>query len=136
MKKTILLLIISLVCTFSVVKGLVMPFQGDLVTELSDRFKNGNAKGISKHFSPTVNFSLLNNENVYSSAQSEIILDNFFRSNPPQSVKIVHRLDNHSNYQHVVLLLGTTRGAYRVALSLKGVDKELQLIEIRIEESN
>jgi hypothetical protein len=136
MSKIIIILFISLLCTLNASKGVSLPLQGDLISELSDNFRTGNSKGISKHFSSTVNLSLLENENVYSSAQSEIILDSFFRTHAPQKAKIIHRLDNHSNYQHVVILLTTNRGDYRVALSLKGAERELQLIEIRIEASN
>jgi hypothetical protein len=78
----------------------------------------------------------MNNENVYSRVQSEIILDKFFKEYPPQSSKVIHRLDNKSNYQHAVLLLSTAKGDFRVAISLRGSEKDLQLIEIRIEKPN
>lgn len=108
----------------------------DIVTELSESFRMGNSKEIAKHFSSSVSLSLLNNENVYSSAQSEIILDSFFRSNPPQQSKVLHHLDNNANHQHAVLLLTTSSGNFRVALSLKKNNNLLQLIEIRIDQSN
>lgn len=136
MKKVLLIVFFSLIWGFYPVQGDTLPIQGDTVVEISNQFRSGNAKELSKYFSSTVNLSLLNNENVYSNAQTEIILTSFFRSHPPQKVKIIHRLDNHSNYQHAVLLLNTSKGDYRVAFSLKGTDKHLQLVEIRIEESN
>ena len=136
MKQILLTLIILITTGFYSVRGDTEPVQADSVVEIANHFKSGNSKELSRHFSSSVTFSLLGNENVYSSAQTEIILTSFFRSHPPQKVKIVHRLDNHSNYQHAVLLLNTSNGDYRVAFSLKGSEKQLQLIEIRIEESN
>ncbi len=136
MKQILLTFIILITTGFYSVKADTLPTQADLVVEIASHFKSGNSKELSKYFASSVTLSLLNNENVYSSAQTEIILTSFFRSNPPQKVKIIHLLDNNSNYQHAVLLLNTSNQDYRVAFSLKGSDKHLQLIEIRIEEIN
>lgn len=106
----------------------------DVVLEIANHFKNSNSKEIATYFSSIVNFSLLNKENSYSSAQTEIILNNFLKSNHPDSVKIIHRLEGQSNYQHAVIQLSTTKGEFRVAYSLKGSSDDLKLIEIRIEE--
>lgn len=134
--KRILLIFCMLITTgFFSVKGNTMPVQGDIVVEIANHFRSGNTKELSKYFSSSLTLSLLNKENVYSSVQTEIILTSFFRSHPPQKVKIIHRLGNQSNYQHAVLLLSTSNGDYRVAFSLKGSEKQLQLIEIRIEET-
>ena len=105
----------------------------DVILEIATHFKNSNSKEIASYFSSNVNFSLLNKENSYSSAQTEIILDNFLKSNQPNNVKIIHRLDGQSNYQHAVIQLSTYKGEFRVAYSLKGSSDDLKLIEIRIE---
>lgn len=138
MKKTILLLILSLLWGVKASQGdgIAHKTQEDSVMEISNQFRLGNTKGLSKYLSSSVTLSLMNNENVYSKAQSEIILDKFFKENPPQTSRIIHRLENNSNYLHAVLLLDTEKGDYRVAISLKDVNKQLQLIEVRIEKSN
>lgn len=129
-------MIFSLLCGINASQGNFIPkMQEDIIQEISNHLKSGNTKGLSKYFSSSVNLSLMNNENVYSKAQSEIILSKFFKEHPPQSSKIIHRLENKSNYQHAVFLLNTSKGDYRVAISLKS-DKQLELIEIRIEKSN
>jgi hypothetical protein len=110
--------------------------QEDRISEISNQFRQGDTKELSKYLSTSVTLSLMNSENVYSRAQCEIILDKFFKEYPPQSSKVVHRLDNNSNYQHAVFLLNTTKGDFRVAISLRGAEKDLRLIEIRIEKSN
>lgn len=136
MKKHILLLIFSILWGTNASQGYFMPnIQEDAIADISHQFKTGNTKGLSKYLSSSVNLSLMNNENVYSKAQSEIILSKFFKENPPQSSKVIHRLENKSNFQHAVILLTTNKGNYRIAISLKS-DKQLELIEIRIERSN
>lgn len=137
MKKYILLLILSLLWDVRASQGdIKLPIQEDDIATISTQFGLGNTKVLSKYLSSSVSLSLKHNEYIYSKAQAEIILDKFFKENVPQSAKIMHRLSNNSNYEHAVLLLSTDKGEYRVAISLKGVDKQLQLIEIRIERSN
>jgi hypothetical protein len=137
MKKIILLLIFSLLSgVHASQRDYRLLSQEDRISEISNQFRQGNTKELSKYLSSSVNLSLMNNENVYSKVQSEIILDKFFKEYPPQSSKVIHRLDNNSNYQHAVLLLSTAKGDFRVAISLRGSEKDLQLIEIRIEKSN
>lgn len=137
MKKTILLLILSFIWNVKASEGdLKLAAQEDYITEISTQFALGNTKELSKYLSSSINLSLKNNENVYSKAQTEIILEKFFKENNPQSSKITHRLSNNSNYEHAVLLLNTDKGDYRIAIALKDSDRQLQLIEIRIERAN
>lgn len=137
MKKIILMLILSFIWSVKASEtDHKLAVQADYIIEISTQFGSGNTKELSKYFSSSINLSLKNNENVYSKAQTEIILDKFFRENSPQSSKITHRLSNNSNYEHAVLLLNTDKGDYRVAIALKDSDKQLQLIEIRIERVN
>ena len=131
------LLVFSLLSGVPASQGDLMGnFQESRISEISNQFRKGNTKELSKHLSSSVNLSLMNSENVYSKAQSEIILDRFFKEYPPQSLKIIHRLDNNSNFQHAVFLLNTAKGDFRVAVSLRGAEANLQLIEIRIEKPN
>lgn len=107
----------------------------DLIAELSGQFRQGNAKEISKYFSPTVNLSILNDNNVYSKVQAEIILESFFKTNSPTGSKIVHRLDSNPNYQYAVIELNTIKGYFRVSYSIKIIDNQAQIVEIRIEKA-
>ncbi|HUH18483.1 DUF4783 domain-containing protein [Albibacterium sp.] len=107
----------------------------DLIAELSGQFRQGNAKEISKYFSPTVNLSILNDNNVYSKVQAEIILESFFKTNSPTGSKIVHRLDSNPNYQYAVIELNTIKGYFRVSYSIKINDNQAQIVEIRIEKA-
>lgn len=107
----------------------------DLILNISNHFSSGNVKEIAVHFSNTVSLTLLNNENVYSKVQAEIILSDFIKNHHPRSSKIIHRLDNNPNYQHAVIALETTNGLFRVAYSLRSQNEELKITEIRIEKA-
>src|SRR5690606_29278989 len=114
----------------------VSSFAGDLITEISNQFRQGNTKEISKHFSSTVNLSILNDNNIYSKVQAEIILASFFKVNQPRGAKVIHRLDNNPNYQHAVIELNTSGGDFRVSYSVRVNNNQAQLVEIRIEKSS
>ena len=109
--------------------------QGDLISEISNHFRQGKTKEIAKHFSPTVNLAILNDNNTYSKVQAEIILESFFKMNEPKGAKVIHRLDNNSNYQHAVILLSTAEGNFRVSYSIRVNNEQVQIVEIRIEKS-
>ena len=53
-------------------------FQGDLVNDILPYFKTGNAKDIAKNFAPSVELGILSDSDVYSKAQAEQILRDFF----------------------------------------------------------
>ena len=137
MKKIILLLILSFIWNAKASDiDLKLPAQGDHLSEISTHFGLGNTKELSKFLSSSINLSLKNNENIYSRAQTEIILDKFFKENTPQSSEITHRLSSNPNYEHAVLLLNTAKGDYRIAIGGRDSDKQFQLVEIRIERAN
>ena len=107
----------------------------DFIGEISNEFRQGDSKGISKYFSPTINLSILDDNNVYSKVQAEIILESFFKSNSPTGSKIIHRLDSNPNYQHAVIELNTVKGFYRVSYSIRINNSQPQIVEIRIEQN-
>jgi hypothetical protein len=128
MKKIILSLMVLLITVSSLLGA-------DLLSQLSAYFRDGDAKKISAYFSPTVTLSILNDHNVYSNVQAEIILDTFFKMNRPVGVKVLHRLDNNPNYQHAVIELKTNKGDYRVSYSTRESNSKSQLVELRIEKT-
>src|SRR5690606_42101575 len=67
---------------------------------------------------------------------SDLILGTFFKTNQPSGSKIIHRLDNNANYQHAVIELTTSEGAFRVSYSIRVNNNQTQLVEIRIAKSN
>lgn len=115
--------------------GISSSIGNDLIGELSRQFQQGNAREISKYFSPTVNLSILNDNNVYSKVQAEIILESFFKINSPTGSKIIHRLDSNPNYQHAVIELNTIKGYFRISYSIRINDNQAQVVEIRIEKA-
>lgn len=93
--------------------------QADIVDDLGVQFKNGNSKEVAKHFAPSIELLIIDEEDVYSKAQAEQILKDFFVKNPPSKTSIVHRLTNNPNYRLGILSLITKNGKFRVTITLK-----------------
>ena len=112
---------------------LPMVATADTIEKISELIKQGNAHEIAKFFAPNVDISILDETNVYSKAQSEMILDKFFKENKPHTVKLLHRINSNPNYNFGVLILTTDKGKFRVSYTLKEVNKVMAIIELRIE---
>lgn len=108
---------------------------GDIIEEISSSFQSGNTKEISEHFASTINFSILNDSNVYSKVQAEIILNRFLTAHEPRSAKIIHRLNNSTSYKHAVIELATNKGDFRISYSIRVDNEQAQIVELRIEKA-
>lgn len=108
-------------------------FQADIIDELSADFKAGNSREIAKNFASSVDLIVIDQEDVYSKAQAEQILKDFFVKNPPNRTTIIHRLSNNPNYRLGILSLGTKNGKFRITITLKRATNSFLITELRIE---
>ena len=109
--------------------------QTDIVDDLAVQFKNGNSRDIAKNFASSVELLLIDQEDVYSKAQAEQILKDFFVKNPPIMTTITHRLNSNPNFRYGIFSLQTKGLKYRVTLTLmyqKNTNAFL-ITELRIE---
>jgi len=109
----------------------LLPFVAvaDPIDKVAGLIKQANTHGLAEMFAPNIEITILTDENVYSKAQAEQVLDRFFMQNKPKSVQILHRVNSNQNYRFGVLILTTDKGTYRVAFTLK----DDALIALRIE---
>ncbi|MET4083004.1 hypothetical protein ABIB40_002971 [Pedobacter sp. UYP30] len=107
--------------------------QKDVIDGLSQYFKAGNAKEIGKNFAPTLELILIDEEDVYSKVQGEQIIKDFFLKYPPLKSVVIHKINNNQNYRFGVLTLTTTKGVFRISITLKKIDKDFLVTELRIE---
>lgn len=110
-----------------------MALQSDIVETLSALFKTANSKEISKDFAPSVELTINEQEDVYSKAQSEQILREFFTKNPPVNSTVTHLINTNPNYRFGILALSTKNGKFRVAITLKKTANAFFITELRID---
>jgi hypothetical protein len=107
--------------------------QAGPIDKIAELIKEGNVHELAKFFADNVDMAVLDDTNVYSKTQAELILEKFFKENKPISVKILHRISSNANYNFAVLILNTDKGKYRVSFTLKETAKEMVVIDLRIE---
>jgi len=112
---------------------LPLAVKADDIEKIADLLKQGNAHDLAKMFSSNVDMNILDETNVYSKAQSEMILDKFFKENKPHTVKLLHRVSSNPNYNFGVVVLGTEKGRFRISYTLREINKVMVVIELRIE---
>lgn len=107
--------------------------QGDIIDNLSTQFKSGNAKDIAANFSSSVELIIIDDEDVYSKAQAEQILRNFFTKYPPVKSTVVHLINTNPNFRFGILSLQTKNGKFRVSITMKKSGTAFFITELRIE---
>ncbi|MFC5282131.1 DUF4783 domain-containing protein [Pedobacter alpinus] len=107
----------------------------DVIDDVATTFKNGDAKQVAKYFSTTVELSILEKEDIYSSSQATLILKDFFAKHPSLSTKIIHKVTSNPNFKFGVILYTTSKGNFRISFEFKNNSDNFILSQIRIEEN-
>jgi hypothetical protein len=105
----------------------------DPIDKVAGLIKRGNVHELSKSFASSIELIIMDEGDLYSKTQAELILSDFFNHNQPRSVRILHRISSNPNYRFAVLILTTYNGVYRTSFSLKNTNGEFEINALRIE---
>jgi hypothetical protein len=114
-KKSLLLMFLVSLFTFV---SILASAQVQVPDEILQSLKTGDSKTLSEYFNQNVEMVVLENDNVYSKAQAEQIINKFFSNNSPESFSIMHK-GGKEDAQYVIGNLATNRGNFRVYFLLK-----------------
>ena len=87
-------------------------------TDIEQAIATGNAEKLLPYFGTTVDLRILDVENVYGNSQAQVLLNNFFASNPPTSFVVAHRKVRTDNSFFIGTYTSQT-GTFRVSIFLK-----------------
>jgi hypothetical protein len=106
----------------------------DIYESISAAIRSGNATEISKYFSSSVDVTIMNQMDVYSKAQAEQVLKNFFDKNQPKSFKIIHQGISKEGAKYAIGNLLTIQGvSFRTYFYIKNNGGTENIREIRFE---
>jgi hypothetical protein len=108
-------------------------YAGDPVAVTVDLIKKVNIHEFAKTFAPTIDLTIADEENIYSATQAEQVLESFFKNIQVKSVKVLHKVNSNPSIRFTVLQVDTNNGNYRVSLSMKLVNGQYLVNELRIE---
>ena len=103
--------------------------------ELTQALKVGNARIMSKYLNNSIELGVLENEEVYSKAQAEQILKDFFFKYKPENFEILHQSGKEDS-KYVIGRLITQNGNFRIYFLLKNKGGSFLIHQLRIEKDN
>ncbi|UKJ06533.1 DUF4783 domain-containing protein [Solitalea lacus] len=110
------------------------PHQNDTIEMITKSIEAANTKEIAKYLNSSVILSILEDENVYSKTQSEMILKNFFIKYPPVQVKLKHTGSSPEGMQYAICVYKTSNATYRLFFYMKQSGNSSLINELRVEQ--
>ncbi len=123
----------KLLFLFVLLAGFVPVSKGDISDDIALAIRTGNAAGISKYFAASVDLKVLDQENIYSKAQAELIIRDFFSKHTLKNFSIAHKSALKNDSQFAIGTLETTTGKFRVNFVMKTVGGSSTITQFRIE---
>lgn len=94
--------------------------------------KTGNTAQIIKYFDNTIEITMPEKSNSYSKSQAELVLKDFFNTNPVKAFEVIHKGENAGS-QYCIGNLTTKNGSFRTTIYMKQKGDRQVLQEIRFE---
>ncbi|MDX8341503.1 DUF4783 domain-containing protein [Draconibacterium sp. IB214405] len=127
--------VIVLLCSIVAVSS-GLPQDNKLPNDIVVGLNTGNAKVLSSYFNQNVELVVLDNDNVYSKAQAQQIVSNFFNKFPPvveNAFSVIHN-SGKADAKSVIGKLKTEKGDFRVYFLLKKSSGKEYIHQLRIEQ--
>lgn len=97
--------------------------------------QEANAEKLAENFDQKVELVLPGKNGVFSKSQAKLILNNFFKQNPPKKFEIIHKGMRESS-AYAIGKYTSDKGQYRFYFLTKKKDAETYIHQIRIEKQN
>jgi len=102
------------------------------IDDVISAMRSGNSSQVAKYFDNNVEISMPDKSNSYSKSQAELVLKDFFISNPVKGFEIIHKGENAGS-QYCIGKLITKNGDYRTTIFMKQKGTGQVLQELRFE---
>ena len=125
--------LLSILMFFTVLQPPVEPIL-DISDDVSSAVQTGNAASVAKFFSASVDMKMLDKEDVYSKAQAELILKDFFAKNPIKSFAVMHKGTSKTGDQFAIGTYESSSGKkFRTYFLFKKEGPGLTIQQLRFE---
>ena len=95
--------------------------------------KAGNAEELAKFFDNRIEITILDEEAIYSKAQAELVIKDFFTKYPPKSFQLVHNGTSSKGSEYAIGNLITTKQKFRTYFYIKKVGQTYYIEQLRFE---
>ncbi|MCW0482633.1 DUF4783 domain-containing protein [Gaoshiqia sediminis] len=121
----------TLIFTFAFVFAGLQLF-AQIPDEVVLSLKTGNASTLSSYFNQNIEMVVLDQDDVYSKAQAQQIVTNFFSQHKAQGFSIIHQ-GGKEGAKYAIGNLSTNQGTFRVYFLLKNDGEKAYIHQLRIE---
>jgi hypothetical protein len=97
--------------------------------------KSGDSKALSAYFNDKIELIIPEKSGIFSKAQAEQVIRNFFMSYPVQDFKIIHQ-GVRDNSSFAIGKYVSKQGSFRFTYLLKDTDGSAQIHQLRIEKQD
>ena len=111
-------------------------FTLNIIDDIATAVRSGNPKNISKYFIENIDLKIIDQEDVYSKQQAEMILKDFFSKHPVRSFTVAHTSQPKAGSQYVIGTLETNNGKFRTYFLIKTTGAQTLIQQFRIEKEN
>lgn len=101
--------------------------------QIKGAIEAGDAARLSEHFTKKVDLTLPDTDDVFSKAQAEQILKEFFQGHPPEKLILEHQGTSKLKDRYRIGKLSTSKGNYRLTYFMKKVKGGTKIKKLRIE---
>jgi len=110
--------------------------KADIIDDIATAIRKGNSKEISKFLAENIDIKVLDKESIYSRAQAELILKDFFAKHQVQEFTVIRKSQTKNEAQFAIGTLKTSTGNYRVHYLLKMSTGTNTVTQFRIENND
>lgn len=112
----------------------VAVYAADVFDQVGAAIRSGDARMIARFINTNVDLTIVNQEDVFSKAQAEMVLKDFFAKNTPRSYTIIHQGVSKEGAKYAIGTLITVQGqTYRTYFFVKEVNGASYIQELRFE---
>ncbi len=112
----------------------IAAYAADVFDQVGAAIRSGDARMIARFFNTNVDLTIVNQEDVFSKAQAEMVIKDFFAKNTPRSYTIIHRGVSKEGAKYAIGTLVTTQGStFRTYFFVKESGGMSYIQELRFE---
>ncbi len=105
----------------------------DIFSDINSSMKDGNFKLIASYFNTSIELNIPGADGLFSKAQAELLMKDFFTRNTPRKFVIKHNGDSQDGSKYFIGILETGSGNFRTYYYVKNNNGNYLIKELRIE---
>lgn len=130
-------LFIALFLSLNAYVAFAFPAPTDIGSEIASAIRVGNAKELAKFFNSSIDLTIMGKEELYSRAQAEQMLNDFFSKHPPRSFSLKHQSTSQSSSQYGIGNYESKNGLkFRIYFLIRRIGNQSFIQQFSIEKDN